>query len=84
MNGTTNAPRKFGEPIELREILTSNRAIRVLGEHALSLPKHHPARTTITNLVRRYTEGVVVEFDEPDEELGDPFTGFEDVMEEAA
>jgi hypothetical protein len=51
----------------------SERGIRTLGEHALSLPHGHPARATIRNLIQRWIDdGKLVTFPAeggPDTEL---------------
>jgi hypothetical protein len=56
------------EYVELTTTYLGRTCVRILGEHALGLPRHSPARAIITGLIRRWVQdGRPVGFDPTDD-----------------
>ena len=81
---TKKSEAKTRPVLTFKTTYLSDVGIRTLGNHALALPKGHPARETIRLLIERWVrDGQPVDFGETEVD-GDAFDGLEDVMQEAA
>lgn len=72
---------------DFRTTYLSSRGAQVLGQHALDLPVGHPVRETVRLLLERWSEGALVSFSggaQNEADIEDPFTGLDEVMQEAA